>query len=132
MFQQASPSVYQSSRCFITYGTMGHIDPKQTSRRSKPWTTIASQDFVHKVAPPSQTAHLSRGPANFVGAKVDLIVPQQCHAALRDKLLQDQRLPHYSRVTMALGQVLQGSFFTEYVKNGMLLWPDPTVVTSAD
>lgn len=45
MFPQASPSIYQSSTCFVTYGTMGDVDRQQ----GKPWTAIAAQDFIHKV-----------------------------------------------------------------------------------
>lgn len=97
MFPQATPSVYQSSACFVTYGTLGHLDPQQPPYRSKPWTDIASQDFIHKV---------------------DLIVPQQCYDALHETVTRSSRQPCYSRVTMALGQILQGSFFTEYVKTG--------------
>ncbi|UNI19206.1 Ribonuclease P [Purpureocillium takamizusanense] len=97
MFPNATPSVYQSSACFVTYGTMGHVDPKQPPYRSRPWTDIASQEFI---------------------SKVDLVVPQQYYDALHETLTQDSRQPRYSRVTMALGQVLQGSFFTNYVKTG--------------
>jgi len=52
--------------------------------------------------------------------QVDLIVPQQCYDALHETVTRSSRQPCYSRVTMALGQILQGSFFTEYVKTGML------------
>lgn len=49
MFARASPSIYQSSKCFVTYGSMGHIDPKQLPHKSKPWSSLGSLDFVHKV-----------------------------------------------------------------------------------
>ncbi|POR39001.1 Ribonuclease P protein subunit p40, partial [Tolypocladium paradoxum] len=97
MFPQPSSSIYQSSTCFVTYGTMGHVDPKQPPQRSKPWTTVAARDFIHKV---------------------DLIVPQECHAVLHQKLVEQRQQPCYARVTMTLGQVLEGDFFSEYIKNG--------------
>jgi hypothetical protein len=43
------PAVYQASKCYATHGVMGHLDPKQPPFKSKPWTTLTSQDFVHRV-----------------------------------------------------------------------------------
>lgn len=43
------PPVYQTSKCFVTHGVMGHLDPNQIPFMSKPWTTLRSQDFVHRV-----------------------------------------------------------------------------------
>jgi ribonuclease P/MRP protein subunit RPP40 len=43
------PAVYQASKCYATYGAMGHLDPKQVPSKSKPWATLTSQDFVHRV-----------------------------------------------------------------------------------
>jgi ribonuclease P/MRP protein subunit RPP40 len=41
-------SVYQTSRCYLTHGTIGHLDPKQLPTKGKPWTAIAGLDFIHK------------------------------------------------------------------------------------
>ncbi|QGI64744.1 hypothetical protein CEK26_008698 [Fusarium fujikuroi] len=49
MFPAAAPSIYQSSKCFVSYGTMGYLDTKQTPRKGKPWTAVMSMDFIHKV-----------------------------------------------------------------------------------
>jgi ribonucleases P/MRP protein subunit RPP40 len=49
MFSQASPSIYQSSKCHVTYGSMGHIDAKQVPHKGKPWSSIMLLDFIHKV-----------------------------------------------------------------------------------
>jgi len=49
MLSFQNPSLYQSSKCFVTYGIMGHVDPKQPPSKGKPWATLASQDFVHRV-----------------------------------------------------------------------------------
>jgi len=49
MFPFQNPSVSQASKCFFTYGTMGHIDPKQLPSKNKPWTTIQSLDFIREV-----------------------------------------------------------------------------------
>lgn len=50
--------------------------------------------------------------------KIDLIIPQECHAVLRQKLVEQRQQPCYARVTMTLGQVLEGDFFSEYIKKG--------------
>ncbi|KAJ6445511.1 ribonucleases P/MRP protein subunit RPP40 [Purpureocillium lavendulum] len=97
MFPQTA---YRSSTCFVTYGTLGYVDPKQPPHRSKPWTDIASQEFIYKV---------------------DLVVPQLCYDALHERLTESSRQPHHWQVTASLGQLLQGNFFTEYVKTGHAL-----------
>jgi ribonucleases P/MRP protein subunit RPP40 len=50
MFSQAAPSVYQTSKCHLTYGSMGHVDPKQLPRRGKPWSSLMTLDYIHKVS----------------------------------------------------------------------------------
>ncbi|KFA63918.1 hypothetical protein S40285_03779 [Stachybotrys chlorohalonatus IBT 40285] len=91
------PSLYQSQKCFVTYGQMGHVDAQQLPTRGKPWTSIAAQGFIHKI---------------------DLIVPQSSFQVLHDKLFQDRPQPHFFRVKMALVDVLSGEFFTQYIKTG--------------
>jgi ribonuclease P/MRP protein subunit RPP40 len=97
MFPAAAPSVYQSSKCFVTHGSMSHVDTKQTPRKGKPWAAITSLDFIHKV---------------------DLILPAEVHDAVSEQLAKTTGPPRYSRVVMSLGDVLQGDFFTEYIKKG--------------
>jgi ribonuclease P/MRP protein subunit RPP40 len=43
------PPIYQASKCYVTHGVMGHLDPAQPPSKGKPWATLTSQDFVHKV-----------------------------------------------------------------------------------
>lgn len=50
-------------------------------------------------------------------AQVDLILPQESAAAVRQHL-QSATPPRYSRVRMTLGQILERQFFTLYVKEG--------------
>ncbi|KND87560.1 Ribonuclease P protein subunit p40 [Tolypocladium ophioglossoides CBS 100239] len=120
MFPQPSSSIYQSSTCFVTYGTMGHVDLKQPPQRSEPWMTIAAQDFIHKV-PRVPTSRIPRPLIWLTVLKVDLIVPRECYAVLHQKLVEQRQQPCYARVTMTLGQVLEGDFFTEYIKKGDIL-----------
>ncbi|KAH8894229.1 ribonuclease P 40kDa subunit [Thozetella sp. PMI_491] len=90
------PAPYLASRCYVTYGTMAHLDPEQPpSTQRKPWAAIASQHFVHKV---------------------DLIIPEDVYEIAHKKLVDDRPAPVCQRVVMALGDVLSGAFFTEYIK----------------
>ncbi|KAL6863636.1 ribonuclease P 40kDa subunit domain-containing protein [Trichoderma novae-zelandiae] len=98
MLHQA-PSIYQSPKCFVTYGTMGHVDPKQIPRKGKPWTAISELDFVHKV---------------------DLIVPQDICDIIVQKMAERDS-PAYHRVVMTLGQVLETKFLTQYIKLGNIM-----------
>lgn len=49
MLSFPAPSVYQSPKCFVSYGTMAHVEPKQLPTKGKPWAPILSQGFNHKV-----------------------------------------------------------------------------------
>ncbi|KAH9988644.1 ribonuclease P 40kDa subunit [Xylariaceae sp. FL0662B] len=101
MFAFPTPSVYQSSKCFVTYGIMGHPDPRQIPSKGKPWSALLGQDFVHKV---------------------DLVLPEELLELVKNKVVGEPgRLPVYYRVTMSLGQVLEGDFFTEYIKIGNIM-----------
>ncbi|KAF7545426.1 hypothetical protein G7Z17_g9178 [Cylindrodendrum hubeiense] len=99
MIPTAAPSVYQAPKCFFTYGTMGHVDTKQAPHKGKLWTAITSQDFIHKV---------------------DLILPAEAYASVQ-QVIEMHQPPQYSKVTMALGDILEGEFFTEYIKKGASL-----------
>lgn len=61
--------------------------------------------------------------------QVDLILPQDLLQVVKDRIESQSRLvPSYYRVIMTLGQILQGNFFTEYIKIGDLrlslaAWP---------
>lgn len=76
---------------------MGHVDTKQAPRKGKPWAAITSLDFFHKV---------------------DLILPVEVHDAVSKQLAKTDEPPRYSRVVMSLGDILQGDFFTKYIKKG--------------
>ncbi|KAK0745002.1 ribonuclease P 40kDa subunit-domain-containing protein [Apiosordaria backusii] len=97
-FQQ--PAFYQSSKCFVTHGVMGHVDPKQPPSKGKPWTTFAGQDFVYSA---------------------DLILPEEVFKAVQAKLLEDEAIPEYKRVVMSLHDILSGDFFSNYIKAGSIL-----------
>ncbi|KAI1382951.1 ribonuclease P 40kDa subunit [Hypoxylon trugodes] len=101
MLSFATPSVYQSSKCFVTYGVMGHLDPQHVPSKGKPWSSLLAQDFVHKV---------------------DLILPQELVQIVTDKIVGDpNRAPTFYKVIMTLGQIIDGDFFTEYIKIGNII-----------
>ncbi|KAI1767794.1 ribonuclease P 40kDa subunit [Hypoxylon sp. FL1150] len=98
MFSFPTPSVYQSSKCFVTYGVMGHPNPEQVPSKGKPWSTVLAQDFVHRV---------------------DLILPEELLQLVRDKIAG--RTLTFYKVIMPIGQILEGNFFTEYIKIGNIM-----------
>ncbi|KAM0268662.1 hypothetical protein ACHAPA_004906 [Fusarium lateritium] len=100
MFPAAAPSIYQSPKCFVTYGTMGHVDTNQAPRKGKPWSSVMSLDFVHKV---------------------DLILPTEAYDAVNEHIANTQKPPRYSKVVISLGDIVQGDFFTEYIKKGDIM-----------
>ncbi|KAI5462921.1 ribonuclease P 40kDa subunit [Mariannaea sp. PMI_226] len=100
MFPTASPSIYQAPKCFVTYGTMGHVETNQKPHKGKPWTAIRALDFIHKV---------------------DLILPSEVFGTVREKITRTHQQPCYFKVAMALGDILEGDFFSEYVKRGNIL-----------
>lgn len=53
MLSFAEPSLYQSPRCSVTYGTMAHLEPKQLPMKGKPWNSIMAQGFNHQVGFPT-------------------------------------------------------------------------------
>ncbi|KAJ4257682.1 hypothetical protein NW757_003306 [Fusarium falciforme] len=98
MFPAAAPSIYQSPKCFVTYGIMGHVDQNQAPKKGKPWSAIMSLDFIHKI---------------------DLILPAEACDVILEQLNNTQKHPRYYKVNMTLGDILQGGFFNEYIKKGM-------------
>lgn len=42
-------SVYQSAKCYASYGTMAHVEPRQFPTKGKPWNSILSQQSSHRV-----------------------------------------------------------------------------------
>ncbi|KAK4134075.1 hypothetical protein BT67DRAFT_449671 [Trichocladium antarcticum] len=94
------PPVYQASRCDVTHGVMGHLDPAQPPSKGKPWATLTNLDFVHKA---------------------DLILPQEVFDVVQEKLVTDRPAPEFKRVVMSLHDILSGDFLTEYIKKGNVL-----------
>jgi ribonuclease P/MRP protein subunit RPP40 len=39
----------EQSTCYVTHGTMGHVDPKQPPTKRKPFAPLLTIPFAHKV-----------------------------------------------------------------------------------
>lgn len=117
MFTFPDPSVYQTAKCFATYGTMSHPDAKQLPSKGKPWSTLLGLDFVHRVRL-DRTSHDVAGSLSSDQEQVDLVLSQEALQRLQLKFGQDDYAPAYHRVIMRLGDVLDGEFFTQYIKIG--------------
>ncbi|AEO66637.1 uncharacterized protein THITE_2114861 [Thermothielavioides terrestris NRRL 8126] len=100
MLSFSPPAVYQASKCYVTHGVMGHLDPKQLPSKSKPWAALIGQDFVYRA---------------------DLILPQEVSQMVQEKLLGNKPAPEFKRVVMSLHDILSGQFFSEYIKKGNVL-----------
>ncbi|ROW07030.1 hypothetical protein VPNG_06620 [Cytospora leucostoma] len=104
MLSFTEPTVYERSKCYFTYGRLPHLDPKQLptawKTKGKPWLSILAHDFV---------------------SRVDLVMPQDSWQAVKEKLLEKTPVQRFRRVTMTLSQILEGEFFTEYIKIGDIL-----------
>lgn len=123
MLDFEDPSIYERSKCFFTYGRLQHIDPQQLpkdwEKKGKPWTAVLAHDFIRRVSS-FRNFHSFR--QKLIITKVDLVLPQESWELVRETLLQPAKNPQYCRVSMALSQVLEGEFFTEYIKIGMPMY----------
>ncbi|KAL3420800.1 ribonuclease p mrp protein subunit pop1 [Phlyctema vagabunda] len=88
------------AKCAVTHGIMGHLDPKQPPVKRKPYSSILSHHFVQKV---------------------ELILPEEIYEIIKSNFFSDLANPAYSRVILPLRALVEGDFFTEYIKKGNIL-----------
>ncbi|KAL8342170.1 hypothetical protein RB601_005114 [Gaeumannomyces tritici] len=93
-------TVYQTPKCYFSYGMMPHVDTKQPPSKGKPWTALAARDFIHQV---------------------DLVLPQDAFKAFKEQALDGKQSPQFKRVVMTLGQVIEKDFLVGYIKTGNIL-----------
>lgn len=87
-------------KCYVTHGTMGHLDPKQLPTKRKPFVNILGHKFINKV---------------------EMILPKELYEIMAnemDGVFGESRIPVYKRVVLPLSALLEGDFFTEYIKIG--------------
>ncbi|RDW71943.1 hypothetical protein BP5796_07977 [Coleophoma crateriformis] len=79
---------------------MGHLDPKQPPVKRKPYAAILDHHFVQKV---------------------EILLPEELYEIIKGTLLTERLRPTYSRVILPLTAIVEGEFFTEYIKRGNIL-----------
>ncbi|RFU36008.1 hypothetical protein B7463_g405, partial [Scytalidium lignicola] len=85
----------QGPKCVASYGTMGHLDPKQPPVKRNPFAAVLNQRFVHQV---------------------QLILPKEIYEIVKTDLIKDEINPIYSRVILPLRSLVEGEIFNEYIK----------------
>ncbi|KAF2018570.1 hypothetical protein BU24DRAFT_418091 [Aaosphaeria arxii CBS 175.79] len=90
------------SKCHFSHSLLPtYIDPHNVSTKKKPFSTFNSIPFSHTL---------------------DLVLPSEIYSLIQDKLENDMATKiQYARVHMKLGEILQGDFFTEYIKQGNIM-----------
>ncbi|KAF2120803.1 ribonuclease P 40kDa subunit-domain-containing protein [Lophiotrema nucula] len=90
------------SKVFFSHTLLpGYIDPRNPSTKKKPFSTFLAQPFSHTV---------------------DLILPEEIYELVQAHLEKASvGQLHYARVFMRLGELLEGDFFTEYIKKGNIM-----------
>ncbi|KAF2691055.1 hypothetical protein K458DRAFT_426438 [Lentithecium fluviatile CBS 122367] len=79
-----------------------YIDPQNVSTKKKPFSTFNAQPFSHTL---------------------DLILPEEVYELVRAELEREDGVTRSvcARVFMKLGEILEGDFFTEYIKMGNIM-----------
>lgn len=130
MFPGHNVSAYQSSNCFVTHGTMGHVDPANVSMRSRPWSVIDGQQFISKASKLAsyeagsglrQRCYKHQIPGNYslTSSKLDLILPLQFYHAIQDDVLQRRQQPVCYKFVMGLHQLIHSDFLVEIIRKRM-------------
>lgn len=88
------------SKCYVTHGQLGHVDPKQPPLKRKPFAAILNHDFLHRA---------------------ELILPEELYNIIKADFFNALTEAAYSKVTLPLRAFLEGDFFTEYIKKGNIL-----------
>lgn len=86
------------AKIFTTLGALpSYIDRKQPPTKKQPWRAISEIGFVRSV---------------------EMILPDELYDMIWEKVEEDLKPVKYAKVFMKLQDVLDGDFFTEYIKKG--------------
>lgn len=98
-FHGADPG-HVDPKTYTTIGALpGHIDPNQPPNK-KPWRTINDNTFVRSL---------------------ELVMPQELRAIILDQIDQQFKVLTYEKLIMKLEEVLEESFFNDFVKKDNVL-----------
>jgi ribonucleases P/MRP protein subunit RPP40 len=117
--------------CF-TYSILPrYVDPQNVSTKKKPFSTFNALKFAHTVCFPSShpTLSLFSRWVTLILKQLNLLLPVEIYELVRQHFentpTQGTTLTtttgQYARVYMKLGEILEGEFFTEYVKKGNIM-----------
>ena len=82
----------------VTLGVLpGYIDPKQPPTKKSPWNAMNDVPFVQSV---------------------DLVLPEELYDLIWHKIGAEMKHNRYAKVVMKLEDLLDGEFFTQYIKRG--------------
>jgi hypothetical protein len=89
------------SKIFTTLGELpGYIDRSQPPTKRQPWRAISDVGFVRNV---------------------ELVLPEELYEVMWRRAEENLTPITYAKVIMKLEDVLNGDFFTEYIKKGKLI-----------
>ena len=87
------------SKMHVSQGSLPpYIDPSQPPTMKSPWRQINELSFVHSVT---------------------MLMPDELYNLVWNKINNERKTLKYSKVLMKLQEVLEGDFFTEYVRKGL-------------
>lgn len=101
------------TKCYVTHGTLGNLEPTQPPMKRKPFAAILSHDFLHRVRGLQSKGNLANS-----HWKAELILPEELYYILKADFFNGVTVPTYSKVILPLSALLEGEFFTEYIKKG--------------
>ncbi|EEQ33446.1 putative ribonuclease P [Microsporum canis] len=100
MFDFEDPLMDQE-KCFISVGKLPvFIDPTQPPQKKAPFSAILGHAFNHKV---------------------ELILPREVHESAWSSISEAVQQHRYARAIFPLSALLEGEFFTKYIKIGNVL-----------
>lgn len=86
------------SKIFTTLGTLpSYIDRNQLPTKKQPWRAINEVGFVQNI---------------------EIILPDELYRIIWSRIEKEQKRVKYARVMMKLQDLLNGDFFTHYIKKG--------------
>ena len=78
-----------------------YIDPKQPPTKKSPWRTVNDVPFLQSV---------------------NVVLPEELYNVIWNKIGEESKKARYAKVIMKLQDMLDGAFFTEYIKKGEKLY----------
>jgi len=102
-------------KCYFTHAVLSNfIDYDLPPTKKRPFTTIAAQTTSHTVR--LHTLRLAE--RSLTHSQVDILLPKSSLPKLLEGLGEVEGTLQYARVHMKLSDIIEGDFFSHYVKAG--------------